>query len=237
MTFERGIWAEAFLNAKKIFYMLAIIVVLAVGLSLAQDAWKIGSAGNAGLAFAWLQLAILAHMTILKNQPGITVDQKGKFLGAFFGTSLLLSLGPLLVAALAAAATYKFGEGIMFLSALIVYAVFELLVLAKWGTRYPAMVAGGDRTFNTAASRGNQTFGYVFWRLLVCNAPIILAAFALLFYAISSSNNDAAIWTKTGGLDVLMLCAEIIFNAAFSFQIVLLATILSRAYLIAESKI
>jgi hypothetical protein len=207
-----------------------------LALSLAQDIWHLGSGGNTGVTFVWLLLAIAIHATILKGQSGFNAIGKNDALLPFMWRALVLGMvglaGSLFVLPLVGDA----GVDYFIMAMLPAYGAIEAVLLSKWGTWFPAVVAEGDRTFSTAGRRGSQVFGYTFVRLIFCNGAILAASFIVLIIGVSQIAGDGSIWSQSSGLSFGILVLYLAFYFAFAFQTVMLATVLSRAYLIAEAK-
>jgi hypothetical protein len=111
------------------------------------------------------------------------------------------------------------------------------LILSKWGTWLPAVVADGDRSFAAAGKRGSITFGYVCLRLFACNGLLLAVAFLGLAFGIELIGSDGSIWSAETGFSLATFLLVCVFYFVFAIQTVLPATILSRAYLIAEAKL
>jgi hypothetical protein len=236
-NFKRGLWKETIYNSQRNLLLMLGIVVALLALSVAQDIWKLGTGGNVGATFAWVMLAIAAHATILKGQSGYiaTVDQKvlRPFMVRAFAFAAIGIIGSLF--------TIPFwGDGSLgriILAMLPAYGLTEALLLAKWGTWLPAVVAEGDRSFSAAGRRGSVAFGYVCLRLVFCNGVLLAIAFITLAIALNYAGSDGEIWTQESGFNVGAFAATLTFFLTFAFQTVMLATVLSRAYLIAEAKL
>jgi hypothetical protein len=236
--FEHGIWRATFLNFFQNKAVVAVVVALLLGMAILKQ--FTGSSGSGASSFAWAILAIAAHSTILTQKSGFAGLNNNKIWLPFVLRGLFFSLMPIIGVIVG---LVMFGDtgskvaGLVFTA--IVFGFFEALLLAKWGTWLPATVADGDKSFGAAGRRGNKTFGYVFGRLLGCSillwAVAGVLAFGLTFMFVviepafpqqtGSLVNDVIEWTIVTGVLVVA-----------SIQTVLLATVLSRAYLIAESR-
>lgn len=243
MNFDRGIWAETLRNFKANWVVVALVLGMTAVIIVLDEVTKHNSGSAA--AMGWVFLAISAHTTILRGQSGpMTMYQKGVF-GPFLWRGFLFSLLGLLGAVPFAGLFALAKPPMMVLGgiAIIAYFVCQALLLSKWGTWFPSVVAAGDKTILAAGRRGNVVFGYVFSHLFVCSillwlvsAAISLAiVFMVIFIAILVrhaipldgilSVHDLTTWLFTF-FGLLTVAAET----------VLVATILSRAYLIAETE-
>ena len=237
LTFERGLWKETIYNSQRNIRLMLGVVSALVALSVAQDIWKLGTSGNIGATFAWIILAIAAHATILKGQSGYisTVDKK------IFRPFILRAFAFAAVGIIGSLFTIPFwGDGSLgriILAMLPAYGLTEALLLAKWGTWLPAVVAEGDLSFAAAGRRGSVTFGYICLRLILCSGILLAIAFITFAVALDYAGSDGAIWTQASGFNFGALAATLAFFFAFAFQTVMLATVLSRAYLISEAKL
>ena len=237
MIFERGIWREATRN----FWLNKWIVLLAVTLISAANALSdiTDSKASAGIwvEFAWLPLAIAAHATVLKGTTGFAAMGGGKFkspFSPFLWRSIGLSIAGIVPAAVFALPLLVIVKNVdlIIISILVFYGIFESIILAKWGTLLPASVAEGDKSFNAASARGTRKFGYAFGRFWGCNAVVLIVSYSLFaigeFFVLRLP--DASLQK------IYIIPVDVIFTFLLAFNLVMLATILSRAYLMAEDE-
>ena len=239
MTFERGIWKESARN----FWLNKWMVLLAVGIiaavSIFEDYTHSKSGGGTWVEVVWLSLVIAAHGTVLNGTVGFKSMNGAEFksvFSPFLWRSLGLSvLGIVPAVVILIAFGSALDETYFILFMLVIYAVFESLILAKWGTMLPACVAQGDKTLKSASARGSKTFGYSFGRFWGCNALVLAVGLTGLIIGYSVLDSSMGISSKGMGAIVGSRVLQILITIVFAFNLVMLATILSRAYLIAEA--
>jgi hypothetical protein len=236
MKFETGIWRGMFSNAWMNRYLVLAMIAALVIISVAGD---LGIASTSGIyvrILIWLYLALPAHHTALTGQSGLAKVNNRKFVLGFLGRAAALSIvgaiGFLPLISLVATLGKDAIVGIF----VIVYLATELVVLSLFGTWLPAVVDDGDRGFGAAFRRGKRTFWFVFFRLLLCNGLLIFSAGVVLVLASEVSGYDK-IWTSGTGFHPIAALGTTFATGLFVLHVVMLATVLSRAYLIAENRI
>lgn len=241
MNFERGIWEESVRN----FWANKFVVVIAVGLLIAvgifQDYTHSTSGGGMWVEFAWLPVAIAAHATILNGQSGFATFSSSQYkivFSPFLWRSIGLSfIG--VIPAMAIAIPIVGTENMTLFTYVIMalYAAFESLILAKRGTMLPACVAEGDKSLKAASDRSAKIFGYVLGRFWSCNAVLLVIGGGgiILCYSIVVSFLKT-LFTITDNV-IVDIFLQTSITILLAFNLVMLATILSRAYLIAEGKV
>lgn len=240
-TFERGIWQEAIRN----FWANKVVVLTAIGLLMAITIYEnythSKSGGGIWTSFVWLPVAIAAHATILNGQSGFDTMSGSRYksvFGPFLWRSLGLSLIGLIPAmAIAILLVGARNETVFIYTLLAIYAGIETLILAKWGTMLPACVAEGDKAFKAAGARGSKTFSYAFKRFWGCNAILLVVGFGGLIFLYSAFSEFLDAQRGVAGRATIDALLQISLLALLAFNFVMLATILSRAYLIAEGQI
>ncbi len=216
--------------------MVVIAIFTTVGLVL-LGMFTQHNNGSAS-SIAWLFLAISAHTKILKGRSGpLTMYKKGVF-GPFLWRSAVFAILALLLL-IPAAHFAEFGKGHESWVgglAILMYFFVQTLLLSMWGTWLPAVVADGDRSLAAANRRGRKVFSFVFSRLIGLSAALWISAalitFVLTFIAVLIKH----LITIEIGFDLEAVPVWSVILVAVACQTVLVATILSRAYLIAEGK-
>lgn len=242
MQFERGIWVETARNFWTNKWLAALAVGIILAVTLLENVTKMKSSGGIWVEFAWLPLVIAAHSTVLNGQSGFSAMMGGATFKSVFSPFLWRSVGLSLVGAIPAAviAIPLAGSGhetLFIYLFMAIYGAVESLILAKWGTMLPACVVEGDRTLAAAGKRGKIIFGYVLGRLWACNGPLMVAGFAILigaYVAIQLLFGQSLGPAGSGAVDNFLYFFLFIL---FAFNLVMLATILSRAYLISDTEI
>lgn len=233
MTFQRGLWAETAHNFKANLWVVLFVIGALIAWSIAQD--MTGHTNGMVSTIIWLVILIAVHSTILKGQPGfIALTQKGVFMGFLWRSILFFVLG-LIPAFLTLPLSEKLGSDIWLLYVFLpAYGIGQALLLSIWGTWFPSVVADGDKTLKAAWERGKKTFTYVFLRLIFCNGLIAASAFGVLIYFFANVESEGDTWSTAGGFDPVAIALQVSFITAFAIQFVMMATVLSRAFLIAE---
>ena len=237
LKFQRGLWRETLRNCRINLSFILVIVGVLLPLSIAEEIWDLGNGSAIGTTIAWILLAIAAHATILKGQGGYQAAADKQVFISFSLRTIAFAL----VGLIGSLFTLPFvGDGGMdriLLLTVPAYGLAEALILSKWGTWLPAVMADGNRSFAAAGKRGNITFGYVCLRLVTCNGLLLTVAFLGFALGIALIGSDGSVWSATNGFSLAAFLLACVFYFAFAIQTVLLATILSRAYLIAEAKL
>ena len=241
MTFERGIWKESARNFWVNKWVVLTAAAILTAVSVFQDYTHSTSSSGILAELAWLPVAIAAHATVLNGSIGFygmdRSRQKTVF-RPFLWRSLVLSLvGVIPAIAIAISFVGHSKETIFILLFVTIYAAIQSLILAKWGTMLPACVAGGDKSFKAAGGRGSKTFVYVLGRFWGCNALLLTICFAGLIFAYTAISIFLKKAVPDAGNFVLDQALQVFFIFVLAFNIVMLATVLSRAYLIAEAEI
>jgi hypothetical protein len=130
--------------------------------------------------------------------------------------------------------TISYGETAIYLTVLLIAGISSILVLGKWGTWLPAVVAGGDRSLRSAGRRGRAVFGYVVSRLLVGPGILTIVSFGAYFFLIGWLDLQALVWTGEGP-QIWEILISVLFTISQAFVTVMTAVILSRAYLMTET--
>lgn len=237
LKFERGLWRESLRNFILNFLLILCVVGTLVILSLAQDVFHLGTSGNTGSTFAWIMLAIAIHATILKGQSGFSGVSSRANIGPFVGRAFAFAIVGLIGSMFTLPLVGDAGIEYIIMAMLPAYGLIEATLLSKWGTCLPAVIAEGDRSLSAAGKRGKVAFPYSFLRLLFCNGSVLAVSFIVLAIGIGHFSDNGSIWSQANGFNFAIFTLSIIFFLAFAFQTVMLPTVLSRAYLIAEAKL
>ena len=73
------------------------------------------------------------------------------------------------------------------------------LIFAKWGTIFPAVVAGGDASLKAASQRSQGRIGETFFRLMIGPFAILVATTAVFFALYSVATG----WTALLAIDIV----------------------------------
>lgn len=235
LNFDRGLLAETTINFHKNILLLAIVVVTLMVVTLFDARYPIVGV-SAFSSIIWAILAMSVHATILKGLPGFVIHKEGRFFLPFLWRTLVFAGMAVVAMAIIVKLWVQVEPDYIIYPVLGIYALIEALLLSKWGTLLPAVIANGDTKLATAGRRGSKTFFYVFLRLVFGVGLGYLAAFALLFVVSRYLGSAGIYWSLEFGFDFKTILIGLVFYFVFAYQIVMIATILSRAYLIAESE-
>jgi len=231
--FSRNIWEEALCVARANLAVIAFVVLAFIALFILDERFKASSSSmSIASTFLWTGLALMSHSTVLNGKSGLSADYK--VYRAFLWRTVALGALVIVPTVLAALFFASYGMLWLYIGGLSIGAIASLLIGSKWGTWLPAVVAGGDTGFVEAGKRGKRTFGYVFGRLSVGPGLLMIASF-VAYALVLSSLDSQEIWPTTG-LNIQGLLSTIIFLIVQAYIVVMIAVILSRAYLIAENK-
>ena len=239
MIFERGIWAETFRNFWTNKWVVLAVVVILTARAVVEDYTQSSGVGGIWVGLVWFPLIIAAHATILNGTNGFYGINGDQFRTVYFpflwrslGLSMICFLPAFAIAFLVAGSENVFELSII---VMLSYAAFASFVLAKWGTMLPACVALGNRTIKAASARGSKTFGYIIGRFWVCNTLLLVVGFIGIVVASTIANRLSSTANSIGHY-VIEAVEQTLIALMLAMNLVLLATILSRAYLIAEAE-
>ncbi|MFT3987712.1 hypothetical protein [Aestuariivirga sp.] len=222
-------------------WMALVYALVITGFALLSELWKGSSGSGVAQLFAAVYLAIPAHLTVLRNISGKqAMEVLGKrssgtgnimspFLWRAFGMSLLsiLIAAPFFIIALMFGAPeyVAYGCGGIGLLAGSVFA------FAKWGTMFPAIVAGDNPSMAAASGRGKQIFGYAAPRLLLCFGLLSVLIFIIAYTGALLSDGKGEFFCADGRFNFIFLIGMFLAGLINAYQVVTTAVILSRAYL------
>ncbi len=239
MQFDKGIWAAAWDVYRANWKTVACAIVAASAYDLLME--YMGKAGGGGAFFIelliWSMVAISAHGTMLLGGADLALTDKKKTLLPFLWRSMvlvLLSLIPGLIALLVF--LDKGNLGFSLFMTVLVFGLVSLVIFALLGTWLPAVVAGGDRSIGAAIDRAERTFFYSAARLLLGPGllQIVFAGVGLFVLANLPTPLTGEVIGASGFSFFDLLFLPLIY-AVHAFTTTLLAVVLSRAYLKAES--
>jgi hypothetical protein len=236
MKFKNGIWLGALENSLLNLGPLLLVATMLMACYLAIDVGFGGGAGTWVSIMVWLYLAIPAHYTALNGQSGWQSVVGGKFNRSFLWRAGVLSLSGFLGLMLTLPLLKNLSTDVAIGYGVLAFAATEIIILAFVGTWLPSVFIDGDKRIKTAFQRARSTFWYVFLRLLFCNGLVLTVA-VIAFGALNKKAGYDQMYTSGTGIHLLVIVAYLVLVVLFSFHVVMLATILSRAYLIAEDKI
>jgi hypothetical protein len=241
MRFSRGLFQET-IHALSVNWLVAL-TFLATGMVLQALDKTLGNAGLFAQLILISVLAICIHRTIMKPDSRVSVSTKiwmiwsyGWRWVAMLALSSVIGVIPVYVLGYLFLISAGPIEAYIGLSGVLVTIVFAS-VLSKWGTFLPAVAVEGDSSFAGASVRGRRTFGYSAMRLFFCCGPLLIVPYALTLFRMGKFGAiDSSVIGKPMeyGLPLLFVWLLQLLFALFSTA--LIATILSRAYLIGEAK-
>ncbi len=247
MDFQRGMWAEAWVqtvNARK-FAALAVFGDMALRMSAewfaVHDSVVFLVAGTFASTLLWAYLAYAVHAQILLPHDRSSGTSNARVFGfalrsAGIGLAMGLAvLGVMLVVALmmflfVRTQPHPAVEVIVFLvGAAVVFTVFVRL-----GTLLPAYVANRVGGVDAAIKRGRMQFRWISGRLLAGPCLLFVLSAALYSQLPSPADDYSLFWSKEGVFLPVNVLGHLLFNVVQAFATALTAVILSRAFLRAE---
>jgi hypothetical protein len=247
--FQRGIWSESMdafgrnLDAVGV-YMVALLVITAISEHL-----RLNSGGWIAETFATAYLAIPIHLTVMKQTSGWkqmanpeNIKRVKPFVLRSIGLAVLCAIPIIIIIALMA---NQFSNGataaqnIYVLAKIIIAAgaaliVSILAIFAKWGTMLPAAAVDGDASFSRAGERGSATFFYTLPRLFISMILLTVVLVAITHYTMKWFPITGMVVANNGIPNLTRLAFLILASLFGTFQVVMSAVILSRAYMIVE---
>lgn len=238
LNFRHGVWKAAAYNFRLNFALIATIIASIVVLNIVLEFWRPGTNRSIGLSIGGTLIAIAVHATILKGKSGFAAiaSSDDAFLPFLFRAAAFTIV--VLVISLKALSAIKDTDPFYILVIVVLgCALLEAVLLSMWGTCLPAVIIGGDGSFAAAGARCSKVFTYTLLRLIFCNGTLLAIAYIFWYMARAILESDGLVWSEENGFSIAVFLAQIIFFTIFAFQTVMLATVLSRAYLIAEAKL
>ncbi len=236
MLEDRGLWSDSVRSFMLNIKPAAVYVIAMMALGFLEDALYIGNGMVVGQALIAAMLAIPAHLTLLKGLSGmgaiadtgasnnfLSFALRGLGLGALAILTPLLLLIVLMIAGLNLGAA-AIPAGFIFLMSLC-------FVFARWGTMLPALLVGDDKTMATAVQRATRTGTYAFFHLMVPFGLLTVLATAPAVIIVMMSDGDGRFLPANGSIDLPLIFATLLSNVVGAFQVVMIAVVLSRAYL------
>ena len=231
--FGRNIWSEAVHVSWENLSVIAFVVVALLLLLLASDYFGLSaSATGISSTVVWVILAIAGHATVLKGRSGLKSIENAVMMPFLYRTMGLVGL-TLIPVFIGIFLTISYGETAIYLTVLLIAGISSILVLGKWGTWLPAVVAGGDRSLRGAGKRGRTVFGFVVSRLLAGPGILTIVSFGAYLFLIGWLDLQA-VWTDEGP-QIREILISLLFTISQAFVTVMTAVILSRAYLMTET--
>ena len=236
LNFQRGMWAEAWIQSINARRFVALAVLGETALRTSADWFEFSESFVAGLALGlvstllWAYLAYAVHAQILlPDDRDSTMANTRVFGFALRSFGIVIVVG--IVFALGAfvlARMVGVWPGIAGLLAAIALG-FPLFV---WlATLLPAYVAGRARGVSAAIERGKAHFGWIAGRLLI--GPFLLLILFGTLYSILSIPVDSIgpFWNEERVFLPINFFGFLSFNIVQAFATALTAVILSRAFL------
>lgn len=237
MDFQRGMWAEAWVQSLVARQYVALAVFGALAIELLNEGF--GTSGffdTLALMFLWSCLAFAVHVQILLSPEsyaatnGLLIGFAMRSFGVFFlmwAASAVLTIIFILV----------FGieqSRVFFAYAPVAFVIPGLPVLVWLGTILPAFIAGRAFSVGTAVKRGGTQFGWIAGRLMVGPGVLLILSFLLFLLLLIPVDYNGEFWNEEGVFQPLAVFASLINFTVQAFAVVLTAVILSRAFLRAE---
>ncbi|RCK27728.1 hypothetical protein [Thalassospira lucentensis] len=252
MKFDISIWGEALevIRRNLVVFLVAIGTLWLVDITI--FAIKPEAQSPAYLSFiVGMYLAIACHATILRNVQGFKVfnSLEKKAYTRFWlraGAIALLSFIPTFVLSIAIfqsldlkAAGGDVGFILAMLIGVILYGGLSLALLSLAGTWLPAAIMGDGSSLKRAFARGRKTVGYSASRLIIGpGANVVLFAISIFVLPPQIPEAIRAYTFHVGSFQFIPL--DIVLNGfgnvVWATGTVLIAVVLSRAYLLGEER-
>lgn len=222
-------------NINILFFVVLAIIAIEIAGNLAENSSSFVVAST----LTWCYLAFAAHAAVLKNLSGLESISSNNLVWKFFGRTFLLSLLPILVAvllglALPAEERENAAERLI-LTMLILALPLFLITFSLFGTVLPAIVVEGNRSIARAIRRGFKTFFFTAGRLII--GPGVILALMFWFALAYPYSDDGLIMADFENFSVQNLIPAIFLTFVSAISTVMLAVILSQAYVRAEEKL
>ncbi|MEO9874232.1 MAG: hypothetical protein ABJM26_01160 [Anderseniella sp.] len=256
MDFQRGMWAEAWVQSVAAFKFVALGIVGELALEQSME-WlgdpmspSLVVAGLLASTYVWCFLAYTIHAQILSAPDrgparynvrvfGFALRTIAIFVvvwGAMIGLAFVLGRIPGLREFLAVGIEVpvlgevsRFFVGMLTMLLVVGFPLFVCLAMIL-----PAYAADRTGSVVVAFQRGRAQFGWIAGRLLI--GPFFLTALliALIFLPAIQINDVGLFWIGDGGFKPIAFLWSVLNYAVSAFGVSLTAVILSRAFLRAE---
>jgi len=239
MDFQRGMWAEAWVQIMIALRIVVLVVFGELAVQLSIEWFEVPrsvvfiTAGTFASTLLWAYLAYAIHAQIL-----LPLDRSSFTDGAqVFGFALrslsiatIVSLATILVTFVLAILI----GGMVFIYPFLAFLVIGFPLFVWLGTILPAYVADRARGVDAAIERGKAQFGWIAGRLLV--GPILLFVLSMSLYLLLPLPTDGSnlFWSSGWDFQPVAVLGYLLFNMVQAFVTVLTAVILSRAFIRAE---
>jgi hypothetical protein len=238
LNFHHGVWKATAYNFRLNFALIATIIASIVVLNIALEFWRPGTNRSVGSSIGGTFIAIAVHATILKGKSGFAaIASSNDALLPFLFRAAAFAIVVLVISLKALSAIRDTDPNYILVIVVLGCAFMEAVLLSTWGTCLPAVIIGADGSFAAAGARGSKVFTYTLLRLIFCNGTLMAVAYIFWYMARVILESDGLMWSEENGFSVAVFAAQIVFFTIFAFQTVMLATVLSRAFLIAEAKL
>ncbi|MGB5216414.1 MAG: hypothetical protein WBN88_22555 [Anderseniella sp.] len=238
MDFQRGMWAEAWVQSLVARQYVALAVFGVLAIELLNEGFGISeSGGSFASMFLWSCLAFVVHAQILLPSDSIAdaiVLRVFGFAMRSFGIFVLMLIASALLTIIF---TLVFGteqSRVLFVYALVAFVILGLPVFVWLGTILPAFVAGRARGVRAAVKRGKTQFGWIAGRLIIGPGVLLVLSLALGLLLLIPVDYNGEFWNEQGVFQPLVVFALFICFTVQAFATALTAVILSRAFLRAE---
>lgn len=208
---------------------IAFFIALKMAMGLAEDYFGLKTSTVANLVLE-VGIAFVAYSTLLHGgySTAWPSGTKPPFSSFFFRFGLLFFI-PLFFALGSLPFLLPLGE-ISLVLFMGIFGIAALIMLSLFGTMLPAIVDGLDRSWGAALRRGTKIWWFVCWRLIA--GPFLVM---ILLVVIAVSLPMASEFAIDGKIQWLTMLAFIPIMAIGMFASVMVAVILTQAYLRAES--
>ena len=243
MDFESNLYAAS----GRIWLQCRNYAAFAVVSELAMAVLRLTTDLGAALIFfsilIWSYLAYAAHAAVLLPTPQDLTAVSGRVVGFALRTALLFFVAffpfLFLVAFVATEARPardpEILTGLALLFGMPLLGLASMLVLCLAGTLLPAYVADRGRGLGAALSRARRQFFWTLGRMLIGPAIAYAGFMALLFLAPVLLGSDGVLLDESYVPDPALVVVLVAAFTVQSYAVVMVAVVLSRAFLREES--
>ena len=247
MDFQRGMWAEAWVQSIDARKFVALAVFGELALRMSAEWFEIHESvifeivGTFASTFLWAYLAYAVHAQILLPHDRSSAMTSARVFGfalRSFGIGLAMATAVVGIMLVVALMTFLFvrtqPHRAVEVIVLLVGAAVVFTVFVRLGTLLPAYVAGRVGGVDAAIRRGKAQFGWIAGRLLIGPGLLLVLSVALYWLLPISYDHSVPFRNEEWIFLPVNVLVFLSFTMVQAFAAALTAVILSRAFIRAE---